>query len=185
MKTLTFGSALAIAIACAATSVYAKPNGHSPTGHVHGITVTGNNITETVVEKGRINIAKVSIVGNDDTVTVEQIGKINSIVSSIVGSGDTVVGIQFGLKNSFSSVAIGDCNTAVAVQLGRVSNVSHITQYGNFETAIVVQGGPNNFSSIVQGPKSDPPPSDPPPVASNLAGPRGGLWCHSRTGACF
>ena len=163
MKILTFGSALAIAVACASTSGYAKPTGHghsvSPSinAAVKSVTITGNDITKTIVEKNKVNTVDVTIVGNDDTVTVEEIGKINSIVSSIVGTGDTVVGIQIGVRNSFSSVAYGNSNTAVAVQFGKKSNVSHITQWGEYETAVVVQAGPNNYSSIVQGQKADPP----------------------------
>jgi hypothetical protein len=156
MKMLKFGSALAIAAACAATSAYAKPSGAAHAA-VKDVTVRGDNITETVVEKNKVNIVDVTIVGKDDTVTIEEIGKINSIVSSILGTGDTVVGIQIGMRNSFSSVAYGNSNTAVAIQFGKVSNVSAITQRGDYETAFVVQVGPHNFSSIVQvGPRTVP-----------------------------
>jgi hypothetical protein len=178
MKMFTFGSALAIAAACAATSVYAKPSGNPAghaaaghvAGHVHGavksVTVTGDNITKTIIETNKINIVDLTITGDNDTVTVEEIGKINSIVSSIVGAQVTVVGIQVGVRNSFSSVAYGNSNTSVAIQFGKESNVSHITQWGDYETAFVVQSGPHNFSSIVQGERSDPPAAADPAAAS-------------------
>ncbi len=202
MKMLTFGSALAIAAACAATSVYAKPSGHAAghvAGHVHGavksVTVTGDNITKTIIETNKINIVDLTITGDNDTVTVEEIGKINSVVSSIVGTGDTVtveqigkinsivssivgahvtvVGIQVGVRNSFNSVAYGNSNTSVAIQFGKESNVSHITQWGDYETAFVVQSGPHNFSSIVQGERSDPPAAAADPAAASPTEDRG------------
>ena len=182
MKIVTFGSVLAIAAACAATSAYAKPKGPSPHAPVKTVVVIGNDKTETVVEKNKVNNVVVSIVGKDDTVTVEEIGKINSIISSIIGTGDTVIGIQIGIQNSFSSVVLGSSNTSAAVQFGWGGNVSHIHQWGNDETAVVVQVGRRNFSLIVQGRTGK---VADPPAASDQARAEGIPCRYTRSTLCY